>query len=91
MKKITNSPVVTEKYLDARFDEFKTDMQGEFTTFREEIRTEVRETISAAMSKLYTRIDPLLVELEDRRLDREITTEQLRNLDKRVTKLENPN
>ena len=80
MKKKTNSPVVTEEYLDVKLSFFK-----------EEIIGEVKDIIRESNSSLYTRIDPLLSELENNRLDRELTTEQLRNLDKRVTKLENPN
>ena len=80
MKKKTNSPVVTEDYLNSRLEDFEGVIKGEFAIFRKDMREEVDGTITSAMSKLYTRIDPLLVELEDRRLDREIGTEQVQKL-----------
>ena len=91
MKKKTNSPVVTEEYLDSRLDEFEGVINGRFDEFEDRIERKVDETISKSMDKLYTRIDPLLSELENNRLDRDLTTEQLRNLEKRVTKLESTN
>ena len=90
-KKAEGSNLVTKDHLDERFNEFEGVINGRFDEFEDRLKRELGETITNAMDKLYTRIDPLLSELEDRRLDRDITTEQIRNLDKRVTKLENPN
>ena len=69
MKKKTNSPVVTEEHLDVKLSFFK-----------EEIISEVKDIITESNSRLYTRIDPLLSELENTRLDRELGTEQMQKL-----------
>jgi polyhydroxyalkanoate synthesis regulator phasin len=84
MKKVAGSDVVTKDYLNETLD-------IRLSLFKDQIVDEVRDLISESNSKLYTRIDPLLTELEDRRLDRELTTEQISSLDKRVTALENNN
>ncbi len=77
-KKADGLDLVTKEYLDftlsTRFDDFEEKMRILFTENN---------------SVIFTRIDPLLSELEDKRLDREITTQKLEELDARVTKLEN--
>lgn len=77
--------------MKSEFSDFKAEMKGDFEVFRAEIRDEVKDTITNALDKLYIRIDPLIAEIEDNREDRALTTQQLSDLDKRVTKLENPN
>jgi polyhydroxyalkanoate synthesis regulator phasin len=84
MKKKTNSPVVTEEYLDET-------LGIRFGLFEDKIMREVKDMFTQNFSRFYSRIDPLLSELEDRRLDRDFGTEQIANLEVRVTKLENKN
>lgn len=86
----------SKKETDSQFKRFKIEITDEFDTklnFRlsmqkDEILREVKEIVTENNSAIFTRIDPLLSELEDRRLDRELGTEKLRELDGRVTKLE---
>jgi hypothetical protein len=40
------------------------------------------------MGKFYERVDTILAQVENARIDREMTTQKLEDLDKRVTKLE---
>ncbi len=75
--KQTKTSIVTEEYLDIKLAFLKGEML-----------TELKDFITENTSKLYTRIDPLLSELEDRRDDRALTTEQIARLDVRVAKLE---
>ena len=84
MKKKINSPVVTEEILTLQLGLLKTEL-------KDEIISEVRDMFTESNSKFYTRIDPLLSELENARLDREVTTEKLENHEKRIKKLENTN
>ncbi len=77
----SGSDVVTKDYLDQTLNrtlDIRLGMQ------KNEIIRETREMITEAHSKLYERIDPLLSEIEDRRLDRELGTEQIRKLGVRI-------
>lgn len=77
----------------------KADLQG--LELRVELRFDaferkVKDLITTAMDKLYTRIDPILSEVENARVDRVMSTESIENLrrttrdhEKRITKLEN--
>ena len=69
MKKKSADNLVTEEYLDVKL-----------SLFKDEIINEVKDIVTESTSKLYTRIDPLLSELEDRRLDRELSTVQLQEI-----------
>lgn len=53
-----------------------------------EITRETREIITENNSIIFERIDPILSEVENARVDRELATHKLEDLDKRVTKLE---
>lgn len=68
-----------------------TGLRGEFAAFREEIRIEIKETVTSAMDKLYTRIDPILAEVKNARIDRELTSDRLEDHKKRIKKLETRN
>jgi hypothetical protein len=85
-----------EGKMNGRFDEFEGIMNGRFDEFEGRIERKVDETISKSMNQLYTRIDPLLSEIENNRIDRVLTTDQLQTLkrradnhERRIKKLEN--
>ena len=73
--------------IDQRFDRVDSqiaDIKLEFVKFEERMEN----VISNSANKLYTRIDPLLKELEDKRLDRELSTQKSREIEMRIEKLE---
>lgn len=76
------------KQVDARFGDFRAELNGKFTEFEYRIQRGVDEAISKAMDKLYTRIDPLLSEIENNRIDSEMTTDKLEDHERRLQKLE---
>ena len=90
-----NSDLVTKGYLgttlDRQFTEFEGVINGRFDEFEDRLDQKLDDKLTKAMDKLYTRIDPLLSELENSRDDRTITTDQIANLDRRVATLENNN
>lgn len=95
-KKTSGSETITKDHFDRKigilhseFGDFKAEMRSEFVGFKDEIRREIKETITSVMDKFYSRIDPLLREVEDAREDREITTAKLTNHERRIKKLEN--
>ncbi len=77
----------------------KTDLNNlrlELTLRFEEFELKVTDIISNAIDKLYTRIDPILSEVVNARVDRDMSTESIEDLrrktkdhEKRITKLEN--
>ncbi len=85
-KKTGGSDVLTKDYLDQAlskgFGKFRGVLTEEFDTkltFRlgmqkDEILRETKDMITTAHSKLYERIDPLLSEVENARVDRELGT-----------------
>lgn len=77
MKKKSVTNLVTEEYLDVKL-----------ALFRDEIIGEVKDMFTESNSKLYSRIDPILSEIENSRIDRELTTEKLEDHEKRIKKLE---
>ena len=64
-------------------------------TLTAEMRVVVRESeerldikLTKFADKMYSRIDPILAEVEDARVDRELATENMRKIEKRVQTLE---
>lgn len=93
MKKKTNgSDLITKDYLDGalnqRFEEFEARIDGRFEEFEGRLDRKIDTSITDAMDKFYTRIDPILAEIENVRIDRELTTEKLNDHEKRIKKLE---
>lgn len=99
MKKKTTDNLVTEGYLDKKLAvqekhlDKKLAVQEEYIDVKlslqkDEILGAVKDMFTESNSKLYTRIDPLLAEIDDNRVDRAITTEKLENHEKRLKKLE---
>lgn len=83
---------VTQEYLDRALDK---KLESELAIFETKIdmkidnlKRELSDLFVDQIDNLVTRIDPLLSELEDSRLDREISTEQMQNHEKRITKIE---
>lgn len=83
----------SEKRLDKNFT---TRLNASIEAFRNEIQYQFQlqderweRHFTAFESRMYTLVDPLLREMETRQQDRELTTAQIKDLDKRVTKLEN--
>ncbi len=79
------------KRLDASFEAFRQENAYQFKLMREELH----ETMSAFTNRIFTAIDPLMKDLEIRNQEREIAiaqmkhvTDDITNLQKRVTKLE---
>lgn len=66
----------------------ETNLTAEMQVAVKEAEERLKEFITQSNDKLYTRIDPLLSELEDSRLDRELSTEKSSELEKRIEKLE---
>lgn len=65
------------------------------STFAAEIAVAVQESndnldkkLTEFSDKMFTRIDPILAEVENARIDRELTTEKFQKLEKRVDKIE---
>lgn len=80
-RKSAGSDLVTKDYLDETLD-------IRFTLFKDDILREVKDMFAESISKLYSRIDPILAEIENHRIDREFTTEKLEDHEKRIKKIE---
>lgn len=76
-KKSNGSDLVTKDYLSYTLD-------VKFGEFEEKMKSFIVENNSA----IFSRIDPLLSELENSRIDREYTTEKLEDHEARIKKLE---
>lgn len=76
------------KTLDRRFGEFEARMDSRFDEFEDGLDRKLEEKLTKAMSTLYTRIDPILAEVEDSRVERGLMNEQLDDHEKRIKKLE---
>lgn len=70
--------------LNASFEAFRQENAYQFQLMREDLHND----LSKFTSVIITAIDPLLKEMETRQQDRELTTAQIEDLKKRVTKLE---
>jgi len=88
-KKNSPSDLVTKQYFDEALD-------IRFSFFKDEVIREMKEIITENNSMFFTRIDPILAEIETARQDREITTDQIQRInlkhddhERRITKLEN--
>ena len=80
-KKSAGSDLVTKDYFDMTLNQ-------RFDEFEDRLERKIGESITDAMDKFYTRIDPILAEVENARIDRELTSEQLNDHEKRIKKLE---
>ena len=91
-KKSSGSDTITKDYLDETLDSRLTELEDrldvKLAMQKDGITREVRDIITENNSAIFTRIDPILSEVENARIDRELGTEQLRKLEKRVEKLE---
>lgn len=72
-------------------------LKTELESKMDDLKVEIGNKLTKVQDKLLTAFDPLLQELENRRLDREIgldqtarIIEQVEKLEERVTKLETP-
>jgi hypothetical protein len=92
MKKSSGSELVTKGYLDKKLDELEgrisRRVNSQFVDFEEKVGRKIEDSITNAMGKFYERVDTILAQVENARIDREMTTQKLEDLDKRVTKLE---
>lgn len=59
-----NTDLVTKGYLDKRFTEFEAVIDGRFDEFEDRLDKKLDDKLTTAMDKLYTRIDPILIEVE---------------------------
>ena|SRR3989344_4095085 len=81
-----------DKKMDERFDNYEVRIDLKLDSFKRE----VEDSIQKGIDRVLTRIDPILAEVENAKIDRDLSTEQMEQVkrkvkdhEKRITKLEN--
>lgn len=87
---------MTKDYLDKTLDRSFAEADYRIDEKIENLKYEIKEQLRDQLSTFMTRIDPILIEVENSRIDRELTTAGIEKLkisakdhEKRIKKLEN--
>lgn len=68
-KKDGKDEPIAKDYLEKKFENLELHLDLKTDDARRELKHELEETISKAMDRFYTRIDPILIEVENSRVD----------------------